>query len=157
MVEALPSKFDGHYSSESSLADLLKNINNDEVGHMKAIFGGFRSRFSNAALHLSAVQAYSCAVSHPTEFWLCNEDYEPHGSRTSLLFHNLGIGLPYMPCSCAQLMLSALNGLERTREAFDSIVTAAGFRINKVFITRGANASKRSRHTNFAARSNDIS
>ena len=55
MVEALPSKFDGHYSSESSLADLLKNINNDEVGHMKAIFGGFRSRFSNAALHLSAV------------------------------------------------------------------------------------------------------
>ena len=35
-------------------------------------------------------------------------------------------------------MLNNLNALERTRAEFEAITTAAGFRVDKVFVTRGS-------------------
>ena len=40
-----------------------------------------------------------------------------------------------------QLMLNNLNSLERTRSDFESIAAAAGFKVEKVIITRGAAGS----------------
>ena len=43
--------------------------------------------------------------------------------------------------SSLQLMYNSLNALERTTRNFEKIVTGSGFKISRIYTTRGASSS----------------